>query len=94
MCIVHSYPSGYAPYTERYPNFWNQGIINPLLSKLEEVYTRYLSALEKGELDIVQDEWIVKRRNCAATLNYMGRGNQSHISSTFHNESHYMISVT
>ncbi len=42
MCIVHSYPSGYAPYTERYPNFWNQGIINPLPSKLEEVYGRFL----------------------------------------------------
>ena len=42
MCIVHSYPSGYAPYTERYPNFWNQGIINPIPSKLEEVYGRLL----------------------------------------------------
>ena len=45
MCIVHSYPSGYAPYTERYPNFWNQGIINPLPSKLEEVYGRFLQLI-------------------------------------------------
>jgi hypothetical protein len=30
------------PYTERYQNFWNQGIINPLPLKLEEVYGRFL----------------------------------------------------
>ena len=47
----------------RYPNFRNQGIFNPLPSQLEEVYTRYISVIEEGELDIVQDEWIVKRRN-------------------------------
>ena len=29
----------------------------------------------------------------AATLNNRGRGNQNHISSTFHNKSHYMMSV-
>jgi hypothetical protein len=47
-------------------------IINPLPSQLEEVYTRYLSVIEEGELDIVQGEWIVKRRNCVATLNNRG----------------------
>jgi len=36
--------------------FRNQGIIEPLPSQLEEVYTRYLSVLEEGELDIVQGE--------------------------------------
>ena len=56
----------------RYPNFRNQGIFNPLPSQLEEVYTRYLSVIEEGELDIVQGEWIVKRRNCVATLNNRG----------------------
>jgi hypothetical protein len=52
----------------RYPQVRSQGIIEPLPSQLEEVYTRYLSVIEEGELDIVQDERIVKRRNCAATL--------------------------
>tara|TARA_B110000240_G_C13177829_1_gene316419 strand:- start:48 stop:158 length:111 start_codon:yes stop_codon:yes gene_type:complete len=33
-----------------------EGIINPLPSKLEEVYTRYLSALLEEELYIVQGE--------------------------------------
>jgi hypothetical protein len=47
----------------------NQGIIDPLPSQLEEVYTCYLSVFEEGELDIVQGEWIVKRRNCDTTLN-------------------------
>ena len=64
-----------------------------LPSQLEEVCIRYLSVFEEGELDIVQGEWIVKRRNRAATLNNRGRGNQNHISSTFHNKSHYVMSV-
>jgi hypothetical protein len=49
----------------------NQGIIEPLPSQLEEVYTRYLSVFEEGELDILQCEWIVIR-NYAATLNNRG----------------------
>jgi len=77
----------------RYPQVRIQGIINPLPSQLKEVYTHYLSVFEEGELDIVQGEWIVKRRNYAATLNNRGRGNQNHISSTFYNKSHYMMSV-
>jgi hypothetical protein len=59
----------------RYPQVRSQGIIDLLPSQLEEVYTRYLSALDEGDLDIVQDEWIVKRRNCAATLNNRGSEN-------------------
>jgi hypothetical protein len=54
-----------------------EGIIEPLPSKLKEVCIRYLSVFEEGELDIVQGEWIVKRRNCVATLNNRGRGNQN-----------------
>ena len=34
----------------------NQGIIEPLPSQLEEVYTSYLSVLEEGKLYIVQGE--------------------------------------
>ena len=49
-----------------------EGVIEPLPSQLKEVYTRYLSVIEEGELDIVQGEWIVKRRNCVATLNNRG----------------------
>ena len=64
-----------------------------LPSQLEEVCIRYLSVFEEGEMDIVQGEWIVKRRNCAATLNNRGRGNQNHINLTFHNKSHYEMSV-
>ena len=70
-----------------------EGIIDPLPSQLEEVYTRYLSVFEEGEMYIVKGEWIVKRRNCAAALNNRVRGNQNHISSTFHNKSHYVMSV-
>ena len=44
-------------------------------------------------MDVIQGEWIVKRRNCGATFNNRGRGNQNNISSTFHNKSHYMMSV-
>jgi hypothetical protein len=50
----------------------NQGIIEPLPSKLEEVFTRYLSVFEEGEMDFLQSEWIVKRRNYAATFNNRG----------------------
>jgi hypothetical protein len=49
-----------------------EGIIEPLPSQLKEVCIRYLSALEEGDLDIVQDEWIVKKRKSAATLNNRG----------------------
>ena len=49
-----------------------EGIIEPLPSQLKEVCIRYLSVFEEGELDIVQGEWIVKRRNCVATLNNRG----------------------
>ena len=48
-----------------------------LPSQLEEVCIRYLSVFDEGEMDIVQGEWIVKRRNCVATLNNRGRGNQN-----------------
>ena len=47
-------------------------MIDLLPSQLEEVYTRCFSVLEEGEIDIVQGEWIVKKRNCAATLNNRG----------------------
>ena len=51
-----------------------EGIIDPLPSQLEEVYTRYLSVFEEGELNFLQGERVVKRGSCAATLNK--RGNQ------------------
>jgi len=63
MCIVHStLRDATTPYTERYPSFWSQGIINPLPSKLEEVYGRFL----------LTNKWSVKKGNCAATLNNRG----------------------
>jgi len=43
-----------------------------LPSQLEEVFTRYLSFFELGEMDFLQSEWIIKRRNYAATLNNRG----------------------
>ena len=49
-----------------------EGLIESENSKLKEVYKRYLNVLNEGEMDIVQGEWIVKRRNCVATLNNRG----------------------
>jgi len=57
----------------------NQGIIESLPSQLKEVCIRYLSVFEEGELDVVQDEWIVKRRNCVATLNNRGSHNRQEV---------------
>jgi hypothetical protein len=68
----------------------NQGIIESLPSQLKEVCIRYLSVFEEGELDVVQDEWIVKRRNCAATLNNRGSKPQK---STYRNVSAFFILV-
>jgi hypothetical protein len=53
-----------------------------LPSQLEEVCIRYLSVFDEGEMDIVQGEWIVKRRNCVATLNKRGSTNQKEVIST------------
>ena len=36
-------------YTNKLATFRNQGIINPLPSQLEEVYTHYLSVIVEGE---------------------------------------------
>lgn len=54
MYAEHGLPFGrHATYTRRYPNFRNQGIIEPLPSQLKEVYTRYLCVIVEGKLDIV-----------------------------------------
>jgi len=44
-------------------------------------------------MDVVHGEWIVKRRNCAATLNNSERENQNHINSTLHNKNHQTMSI-
>jgi len=44
-------------------------------------------------MDVVQGEWIVKRRNCAATLNNRGRGNQNSNDSIFDNETNKITSI-
>ena len=46
--------------------------------KGHSLHSLLLSVIEEGELDIVQGEWLVKRRNCAATLN--NRGSKKSIS--------------
>ena len=46
----------YFSYTNTLQQIRNQGIIEPLPSKLKEVYTRYLSVFEEGKLYIVQGE--------------------------------------
>ena len=54
---MHSFLSSAATsYTKPLQQIRNQGIIEPLPSQLEEVYTRYLSVLEKGKLYIVKGE--------------------------------------
>ena len=57
LCIIHSFLSSAATsYTKPLQQIRNQGIIEPLPSQLEEVYTRYLGVLEEGKLYIVQGE--------------------------------------
>ena len=59
MCLIRkvtAYFQRYFSYTEPLQQIINQGIIEPLPSQLEEVYTRYLSVLEEGKLYIVQGE--------------------------------------
>ena len=54
---MHSFLSSAATsYTKPLQQIRNQGIIEQLPSQLEEVYTRYLSVLEKGKLYIVKGE--------------------------------------
>ena len=70
-----------------------EGIIEPLPSQLKEVCIRYLSVFEEGELDIVQGEWTVKRKNYTATLNNRGKGNQSLNASFFNNETDQITGI-
>jgi len=53
-------------------SFISSSFTSSLPSQLEEVFTRYLSVFEELEMDVVQGEWVVKRRNYAATLNNRG----------------------
>ena len=57
----------------RWPQIRNQGIIEPLPSQLKEVYNQYLSVLEDGQPDIVQDNWSDKRMSEKSLIDYMQR---------------------
>jgi hypothetical protein len=50
-----------------------EGIIESLPSKLKKVYTQYLSVLEDGQPDIVQDNWSDQRMSENALIDYMQR---------------------
>ena len=64
----------YVTFSNKKKPCWSQGLryCVALPSQLEEVFTRYLSVFEELEMDVVQGEWVVKRRNYAATLNNRG----------------------
>ena len=44
-------------------------------------------------MDVIQGEWIVKRRNCGATFNNWGRGNQNSNASIFDNETNKITGI-
>ena len=48
-----------------------EGIIESLPSKLKKVYTQYLSVLEDGQPDIVQDNWSDQRMSEKSLIDYM-----------------------
>ena len=48
-------------------------IIESLPSKLKEVYNQYLSVLEDGQPDIVQDNWSDQRMSEKSLIDYMQR---------------------
>jgi hypothetical protein len=50
-----------------------EGIIESLPSKLKEVYNQYLSVLEDGQPDIVQDNWSDQRMSEKSLIDYMQR---------------------
>lgn len=50
-----------------------EGIIESLPSQLKEVYNQYLSILEDGQPDIVQDNWSDKRMSEKSLIDYMQR---------------------
>ena len=50
-----------------------EGIIESLPSQLREVYNQYLSVLEDGQPDIVQDNWSDKRMSEKSLIDYMQR---------------------
>ena len=50
-----------------------EGIIESLPSQLKEVYNQYLSVLEDGQPDIVQDNWSDKRMSEKSLIDYMQR---------------------
>ena len=53
--------------------FIKEGIIESLPSKLKEVYNQYLSVLEDGQPDIVQDNWSDQRMSEKSLIDYMQR---------------------
>ena len=50
-----------------------EGIIESLPSKLKKVYNQYLSVLEDGQPDIVQDNWSDQRMSEKSLIDYMQR---------------------
>ena len=50
-----------------------EGIIESLPSKLKKVYKQYLSVLEDGQPDIVQDNWSDQRMSEKSLIDYMQR---------------------
>ena len=50
-----------------------EGIIESLPSKLKKVYKQYLSVLEDGQADIVQDNWSDQRMSEKSLIDYMQR---------------------
>ena len=74
----------------RFLSSWSLSLRNISPKLISELY---LSIFRGGVMIGVKGEWIIKKRNCAVPLNNRERGNQNHFSSTFHNKSHYMMSV-
>ena len=50
-----------------------EGIIESLSSKLKKVYKQYLSVLEDGQPNIVQDNWSDQRMSEKSLIDYMQR---------------------
>ena len=50
-----------------------EGIIESLPSKLKKVYKQYLSVLEDGQPDVVQDNWSDQRMSEKSLIDYMQR---------------------
>ena len=63
----------YGEHQEFEYNNQKEGIIESLPSKLKKVYKQYLSVLEDGQPDIVQDNWSDQRMSENALIDYMQR---------------------